>query len=100
MTDWVGRVVLALKGQIGVASPSGKVGNFSNEHGFSMKSSLQRISSIFLIVETKRFVDSFSNVILTRQTCDQRSSRAAESKRRALDIYFYDEFESRVFIEN
>jgi len=49
MTDWVGRVVLALKGQIGVASPSGSVGNFSNEHGFSMKSSLQRISSNFLL---------------------------------------------------
>jgi len=34
--------------------------------------------------ETKRFVSSFVNVILTRQTCGQRSSRAAESKRRAL----------------
>jgi len=36
------------------------------------------------VVETKRFVGSFVNVILTRQTCGQRSSRAAESKRRAL----------------
>jgi len=34
--------------------------------------------------KTKRFVGSFVNVILTRQTCGQRSSRAAESKRRAL----------------
>jgi len=39
-------------------------------------------------VETKRFVSSFSNVILTRQTCGQRSSRAAESKRQALGNYF------------
>jgi len=40
------------------------------------------------VVETKRFVGSSGNVILTRQTCGQRSSRAAESKRRALEIYF------------
>ena len=40
------------------------------------------------VVETKRFVGSFVNVILTRQTCGQRSSRAAESKRRALGNYF------------
>jgi len=38
----------------------------------------------FLVVETKRFVGSSVNVILTRQICGQRSSRAAESKRRAL----------------
>jgi len=42
----------------------------------------------FFVVETKRFVGSFSNVILTRQTCGQRSSRAAESKRRAPGNYF------------
>jgi len=42
----------------------------------------------FLIVETKRFVGSFVHVILTRQTCGQRSSKAAESKRRALGNYF------------
>ena len=42
----------------------------------------------FVVVETKRFVGSFVNVILTRQTCGQRSSRAAESKRRALGNYF------------
>jgi len=40
------------------------------------------------VVETKRFVDSFVHVILTRQTCGQRSSRTAESKRRALGNYF------------
>jgi len=40
------------------------------------------------VVETKRFVGSFVNVILTRQTCGQRSSRAAESKRRAIENYF------------
>jgi len=39
-------------------------------------------------VETKRFVGSFVNVILTRQACSQRSSRVAESKRRALGNYF------------
>jgi len=42
----------------------------------------------FFVVETKRFVGSFVNVILTRQTCGRRSSRAAESKRRALGNYF------------
>jgi len=35
------------------------------------------------VAETKRFVGSLVNVILTRQTCGQFSSRAAESKRRA-----------------
>ena len=39
-------------------------------------------------METKRFVGSFVHVILTRQTCGQRSSGAAESKRRALGNYF------------
>ena len=38
----------------------------------------------FFVVETKRFVSSTVNVILTRQTCGQRSSKAAESKRQAL----------------
>jgi len=40
------------------------------------------------VVETKWFVGSTLNVILTRQTCGQRSSRTAESKRRALGNYF------------
>jgi len=40
------------------------------------------------VVKTKRFVVSTVNVILTRQTCGQRSSRAVESKRRALGNYF------------
>jgi len=44
----------------------------------------------FFVVETKRFVGSTINVILTRQTCGQRSSRAAESKRRALGNYFFE----------
>ena len=39
------------------------------------------------VVETKRFVGGFVNVILTRQTCGQHWSRAAESKRRALGNY-------------
>ena len=40
------------------------------------------------VVETKRFVGSFVNVTLTQQTCGQCSSRAAESKRRAIGNYF------------
>ena len=39
-------------------------------------------------METKQFVGSFVNVILTLQTCGQRSSRATESKRRALGNCF------------
>ena len=35
----------------------------------------------FFVVEKKRFVSCFVNVILKRQTCSQFSSRAAESKR-------------------
>ena len=37
------------------------------------------------VVETKRFVSSFVNVTLTRQTCGQYSSRAAESKRQNVE---------------
>ena len=44
------------------------------------------------VVETKRFVGSFVHVILTRQTCGQRLSKAAESKRRALGNFFPSEF--------
>jgi len=40
------------------------------------------------VVQTKRFVSSFVHVILTRQTYGQRSSKAAESKRRAPWNYF------------
>ena len=42
----------------------------------------------FIFVETNEVVRSNSNVILTRQTCGQRSSRVAGSKRRALAFYF------------
>jgi len=38
----------------------------------------------FFVVETTRFVGSTVNVILTRQTYGKRSSKAAESKSRAL----------------
>jgi len=41
------------------------------------------------VVETKQFVGSFVHVILTRQTCGQRSSRAAESKRRLRGKLFF-----------
>jgi len=40
------------------------------------------------VVEAKRFVSSFVHVILMWQTCGQRSSKAAESKRQALGNYF------------
>ena len=43
---------------------------------------------LIFVVETKRFVGSFVNVTLTRQTCGQRSSRAAECKHRALENCF------------
>ena len=42
------------------------------------------------VVETKRSVGSFVNVILMRQICGQRSSRTAESKRQALGNYFFE----------
>ena len=42
----------------------------------------------FVFVETNKAVRSNSNVILTRQTCSQRSCRVAGSKRRALAFYF------------
>ena len=40
------------------------------------------------VVETKKFVGSFVHVILTRQTCGQRSGKDAESQRQALGHYF------------
>jgi len=44
----------------------------------------------FFVAETKRLVSSFVIVILMLQTYGQRSSRAAESKRRALGKYRSD----------
>ena len=41
-----------------------------------------------VVVETKPFASSNVNVILTWQTCGQRSSMSAGSKRRALAFYF------------
>jgi len=41
-------------------------------------------------METKRFVGGSVNMILTRQTCGQRSSRAVESKHQTLENYFYE----------
>jgi len=40
-----------------------------------------------IVVETKQFVCSYSNVILTQQTCGQRSSMSAGSKHPVLKIY-------------
>jgi len=42
----------------------------------------------FIVVETKWFVSSDVNVILKRQTCGQRSSMSAGSKRQLLAFYF------------
>jgi len=46
--------------------------------------------TIFLVVETKRFVSSTVNVILMQQICGQHSSMSAGCKRRALGNYFYE----------
>jgi len=43
----------------------------------------------FVVVETKRFVDSNPNVILMLQTCGQRSSKAAGGKRRAQQFIYF-----------
>jgi len=42
----------------------------------------------FVFVETNEVVRSNSDMILTRQTCGQRSSRVAGSKCQALEFYF------------
>jgi len=43
----------------------------------------------FVVVETKQFVSSSVNVILTQQTCGQSISRDAEGKRRARKSFFH-----------
>jgi len=48
----------------------------------------KKLEILRFVVETKQFIGSFVNVILTRQTCGQRSSRAAESKHRGKGNYF------------
>ena len=57
-------------------------------------SGIQLTTNFFeiFVVETKRFVGSFVHMILTRQTCGQCSSRAAESKHRAIGHYFSERF--------
>jgi len=42
----------------------------------------------FVLLETNKLVGSNPHVILTRQTCRQRSNRVAGSTRRALAFYF------------
>jgi len=42
----------------------------------------------FFVVETKRFVSSFVDVILTRQACGRRSDGTAEGERQALGDCF------------
>ena len=68
-----------------------KVGYLSNKRAFwvVVERNCIHFTTHFiecLVVETNRFVSSTVNVILTRQTSGQRSSRAAQSKRRALDL--------------
>jgi len=76
--------------RIGAALGYGGVGYFSNERGFSVarESSLQGISSNLLLWKRKNSSSSNVNVILTRQTCGQRSSMSAGRKRRALENHF------------
>jgi len=45
----------------------------------------------FFVVDTKRFVGSTVNMILTRQTCGQLSSMSAGSKRQALENDFCEQ---------
>jgi len=44
---------------------------------------------VVVVVETKRFNDSNPNVILMRQTCGQRSSKAAGGKRRIQHFTYF-----------
>jgi len=73
--------------------------SFSNER---INSGLQFTTHVIemLVVETKRFVGSFVNVILTRQTCGQRPSRSAESKCQALGNYFSERIQFAIFIKS
>jgi len=61
----------------------------------------------FVFMETNQLVGSNPNVIYMRDTCGQRSSRAAESKRRALAFHFSGRIryiflisESRIFSDS
>jgi len=62
--------------------------SLGNVHGSAYTDVQLEIAIAWLSVETKKLVCINSNVIMTRQTCSQRSSMAAESKRRALAFYF------------
>ena len=64
------------------------LGVVRNERAYSVESSLQRLFIELFVVETNQIASSNSNVILTRQTCGQRSRKAARGKRRALAFYF------------
>jgi len=61
----------------GIQGLSIKVGYFSILSGIQFTTHFID----FFVVETKQFVGSSVNVILTQQTCGQHSSRAVESKR-------------------
>jgi len=52
----------------------------------------------FVLVETKHFVGSNVNVTLTRQTCSQRSSWAAGSERRAIELNFSTTYTKHVYL--
>ena len=53
-----------------------------------LRSDVLSLISTWPTAVQEHFWSSFVNVILTRQTCGQRSSRTWESKRRALGNYF------------
>jgi len=57
----------------------------SRTHAHSQWNPVYNALHRFFVVDTNGFVDSSVHVIFTRQTCGQRWSRAAESKRQALE---------------
>jgi len=75
---WIGNLEIFIKVRLGI----------SRTNADSQWNPVYNVFHRNFVMETKRFVGSFVNVILTRQTCGQRSSGAAESKRRAIGNYF------------
>ena len=70
--------------------PEGKVEFFSKRTcAFSLQwNPVYKAFHRIRCCETKQFVNSNSNVISARQTCDQRSGMAAASKHQGLAFYF------------
>ena len=61
---------------------------------YSVETKFTKHSIEFELVETNQLFGSNANVMLTQQTCGQRSGMAAVSKRRALAFYFPYESQS------